>query len=197
VKLKNVFRRLVTQTFWRAQLGAIGPRSILFTPLLVVGPQRMFIGDRVVIRDAARLEIVRSPGAAWTPALRIGNNVNIEQGVHIICQCDVTIGNDVSITPYCAIVDTHHPHDPPDREPKIGARLPTQRSHVRIGDGSFIGAHTVILPNVTIGRGCVIGAGSVVTRDIPDYCIANGSPAEVRKVFDPASRSWHATDTHR
>jgi acetyltransferase-like isoleucine patch superfamily enzyme len=104
----------------------------------------------------------------------------------------VTIEDGVSITPYCAIVDTFHPHDPPDMlEPRIGDRLPATRTFVHIGQGSFIGTHSVILPNVRIGRGCVIGAGSVVSRDIPDYCIATGQPAKVRSRFDPRTRTWH------
>lgn len=150
----------------------------------------MTIGSQVCIRDNARMEVVHSPGATWQPRLQIGDRVNIEQGVHIICQCSVEIEDDVSITPYCVIVDTYHPHNPPDQSPKIGARLPNRPTKVRIGAGSFIGAHSVILPDVSIGRGCVIGAGSVVSRDIPDYCVATGAPARVVKRFDVISRLW-------
>jgi acetyltransferase-like isoleucine patch superfamily enzyme len=107
-----------------------------------------------------------------------------------VCQCSVIIEDNVSITPYCVIVDTYHPHDPPDIPPKIGTRLPDRPTHVRIGSGSFIGTHSVILSDVTIGRGCVIGAGSVVTTDVPDYCVAIGSPARVVKKFDPQKRYW-------
>jgi acetyltransferase-like isoleucine patch superfamily enzyme len=127
---------------------------------------------------------------SWIPTLRIGDRVNIEQGVHIVCNCEITIENDVSITPYCVIVDTDHPHDPPDRGPKIGNRLSTQPSSVHIGEGSFIGAHTVILPNVKIGKYCVIGAGSVVNKSIPDYCVAAGIPAKILSVFDTSTRRW-------
>jgi acetyltransferase-like isoleucine patch superfamily enzyme len=110
--------------------------------------------------------------------------------VHIVCHCAVTIGDRVSITPYCVIVDTVHPYDPPDGAAKIGARLPDAPSHVSIGEGSFIGAHSVILPNVTIGRYCVIGAGSVVSGDLPDYAVAAGAPARILKTFDPQTRQW-------
>lgn len=117
--------------------------------------------------------------------------MNIEQGAHIICQCRVTIEDEVSITRYCVIVDVEHPFDDPDRPPKIGSRLNDRvDSFVRIGRGSFIGVHSVILPNVSIGRGCVIGAGSVVTKSIPDYCVVSGAPAHVVRRFDPATRQW-------
>jgi acetyltransferase-like isoleucine patch superfamily enzyme len=188
--LKLLWRLLITHTYWRFRLGAVGWRTNLFSPMLVTGASRIFIGSRSQIRDFARLEVINRPKLGWVATLRIGNRVNIEQGVHIVCQCEVTIEDDVSITPYCAIVDTYHPHDPPDQGPKIGNRLPTERSHVHIGAGTFVGMKTVILPNVRIGKGCVIGAGSVVDKDIPDYAMAAGSPVRIVSVFDPTTRRW-------
>lgn len=52
---------------------------------------------------------------------------------------------------------------------------------VSIGEGSYIGINAVIVGNVRIGRHCVVGANSVVTKDVPDYCVAFGSPAKVIK----------------
>jgi acetyltransferase-like isoleucine patch superfamily enzyme len=186
----RLYRMLVTQTYWRARLGSLGSRSVLFKPLLVSDPSRISIGDHSQIRDFARLEVIHRPHLGWDANLRIGNRVLIEQGVHIVCQGSVTIGDDVAITAFCAIVDTYHPHDPPDRAPPIGRRLPTEHTSVSIGEGSIIGMHSVILPNVQIGRGCVIGAGSVVNRDIPDYAVAAGAPARVISVFDGQTRIW-------
>jgi carbonic anhydrase/acetyltransferase-like protein (isoleucine patch superfamily) len=188
--LKAVWRWLWTQSYWRLRFARVGKRTILFAPTLVVGARYISIGAHSTVRDQARLETIHSDQKSWLPRLSIGDRVNIEQGVHIVCQCEVIIGNDVSITPYCAIVDTDHPYDPPDASPKIGARLPQISSYVRIGDGTFVGAHSIILPNVTIGRGCVIGAGSVVSRDLPDYSVCAGSPARILKQFDPKTRKW-------
>ena len=53
-----------------------------------------------------------------------------------------------------------------------------------IGDGSYIGINAVIVGNVKIGKHCVIGANSIVTRDIPDYCVAVGSPAKIIKKYE-------------
>ena len=55
-----------------------------------------------------------------------------------------------------------------------------------IGDGAHIGIGSIIMPGVTIGQGAVIGAGSVVTRDIPPYSVAVGSPCRVIKTFSPS-----------
>lgn len=188
--MNRLLRLLISQTYWKARLGALGRRSVLFKPLLISNPGRISIGEHTQIRDFARLEVVHRPHLGWNATLRIGDRVLIEQGVHIVCQGSVTIGNGVAITAYCAIVDTFHPHDPPDGDPPIGERLPNEPTSVSIGDGTIIGMHTVVLPNVRIGRGCVIGAGSVVSQDIPDYAMAAGSPARVISIFDPQTRTW-------
>jgi acetyltransferase-like isoleucine patch superfamily enzyme len=57
-----------------------------------------------------------------------------------------------------------------------------------IKDGAHIGIGAIIMPGVTIGKGAVIGAGSVVTRDIPDYCVAAGVPAKVIKNFNQTEK---------
>ena len=172
-----MWRRVVTATIYRHTFGAIGGRTVVFRPGFVSNERHIYIGCRSLIRYGARLEVVLH-GQDWEPVLKIGDNVNIEQNVHIICHDRVTIGDNVSITGHCAIVDVTHPI-PSDARVKIGDCIDSARSSVEIGDGTFIGFGSSILPNVRIGRNCVIGAGSVVTRDVPDYSIAAGSPAKV------------------
>jgi acetyltransferase-like isoleucine patch superfamily enzyme len=159
---------------------------------MIVNPRHISVGSNTLIREHARIEVVLRSEVARLPQLIIGSNVNIEQGVHIICQGEVIIEDEVSITPYCVIVDTNHPFDDPDLPPKIGSRLNTEYSKTRIGRGSFIGTHSVILPGVDIGVGCVVGAGSVVTHNVPDYTLVSGSPARIVKRFDTISRTWQA-----
>jgi acetyltransferase-like isoleucine patch superfamily enzyme len=168
----------------------MGGRSILFRPMLVKGAKFVTLGSRTVIREFCRLEVIERPEKSWKPSVTIGSGVTIEQGVHLVCQGEMIIEDDVAVTAYCAIVDTYHPHDPPDMDVRIGSRLPSEHTFVRICRGAFIGVHSVILPNVRIGRGTVVGAGSVVTHDIPDYCVAVGSPARVIARFDPEKRTW-------
>lgn len=189
--LHKYVRYAITQLYWRARMQRLGSRSLIFKPILIGNPRFISIGNRTTIRDLARLEALDPVADGKKPNLSIGNGVNIEQGAHIICQNSVTIEDDVSITPYCVIADAIHPFHDPDQLPKIGARLDRDAIHpVRIGRGTFVGAHSVILPGVTIGAGCVIGAGSVVSRDVPDFCIAAGVPARVIRVFDFDSRTW-------
>jgi acetyltransferase-like isoleucine patch superfamily enzyme len=93
-------------------------------------------------------------------------------------------------------VDVSHPFGDVNETTKIGARIKDEDSFVEIGDGSFIGYGSVILPNVTLGRHVVIGANSVVTSDIPDYSVAVGNPAVVLKRYDWANQKWVRSAPH-
>lgn len=61
---------------------------------------------------------------------------------------------------------------------------------VSIGDGSYIGINSVIVGNVKVGKHCVIGSNSVVTKDVPDYCVAVGSPAKVIRQHNIRMGEW-------
>jgi acetyltransferase-like isoleucine patch superfamily enzyme len=178
--LRQLFYRVKGAMFYRFVFGSFGSRSVLYPPLLLVRPNRIKIGSDTLIRAGVRLEVVCRPGKA-EPSLTIGDNVNIEQSVHIICHNRVTVGSNVSITAFCSIVDVTHPVDGLPASAKIGSHVLDSDSSVEIGDGAFIGMGARILPGVRIGRGAVIGANAVVVHDVPDYHIAAGVPARVRR----------------
>ena len=73
-----------------------------------------------------------------------------------------------------------------------GCHSPRKNGHseLSIGDGSWVGCHCAIVGDVHIGRHCVVGANSVVTRDVPDYCVVAGVPARIVKRFDPEAGEW-------
>ncbi len=140
------------------------------------------IGARLELRSTARsnplgphrpvILSVRRPGAA----LIIGDDFGMTGG-SIVAEERITIGNRVAVGANTIIADTDfHPLDPAERRlaPLNGATAP-----IVIEDDVFIGMQCLILKGVTLGRGCVIGAGSVVTRDVPAGMIAAGNPARV------------------
>jgi len=187
--LELAFYRLKGVVYYRHIFGSFGSGSILYKPMMLSNPRFMHIGKNVVIRKGARLEaIVSSPEN--TPVLFIGNNVNIEQSVHIVCHSRVVIGDEVSITGQCAIVDVTHPYQDVHNPLKIGDRILAERSFVEIGARSFIGFGSAILPNVRVGNYCVIGAHSLVTRDVPDCSVASGNPAKVKRRFNASTEEW-------
>lgn len=92
------------------------------------------------------------------------------------------IGEKVLLSPNIYITDCDHEYRNIDI-PVIDQGIVQKGQAVSIGDGSYIGINTVIVGNVKIGKHCVIGANSVVTKDVHDYCVAVGSPAKVIKVI--------------
>lgn len=187
--LKFVYHHLKTRLVYRHAFGRMGKRCVIMNPISLHNCRFIHLGDRVRIRDGARIDaVIGTPSRV--PKLSIGNDVNIEQNVHIVCHSRISIGDNVSITGNCAIVDVTHPwqdvHDPQ----KIGQRILDEDSFVEIGDGSFLGFGAVVLPNVRIGKHCVIGANSCVTRSIPDYSVAAGNPAVVIRHYDFSCDAW-------
>jgi acetyltransferase-like isoleucine patch superfamily enzyme len=187
--LSALYYRAKGVLWYRWIFQRFGRGSWIRKPLLIVNSNLISIGSRVSIREGVRLEIVRSSHQR-IPQLFIGDDTNIEQNVHIVCHCRIRIGSNVSITGNCSIVDVTHPFADVRDPRKIGARIKDEDSFVEIGDGSFIGFGSVILPNVRIGTRAVIGANSVVTHDVPDYSVAGGVPAIVLKRYDFSREAW-------
>jgi acetyltransferase-like isoleucine patch superfamily enzyme len=192
VALNHLYWRIRTALFYRFVFRRMGRQCVIYRPLIISNADCIELGDCVNIRDGIRLEAIRDPYGR-IPLLTIGSNTNIEQGVHIICHSRVKIGRDVSITGRCAIVDVTHPYDDATSA-KIGNCIADDDSFVEIGDGAFLGYGTVVLPNVRIGKRAVIGANSVVTRDVPDFAIAAGAPAKVIKLYSHKLQRWIPSD---
>lgn len=115
--------------------------------------------------------------ATISPTLVIGNNSGI--GANSIIGRGTTIGDNVMMGPECYIYTRNHAFsrtDIPMREQGMQDFKP-----VTIGNDVWIGARVTILPGVKIGNGCIIGAGSVVTKNLPDFAIGGGNPARVLK----------------
>lgn len=188
-RINHLFYRVKGALLYRHVFGHFGNKSVVRRPLLISNPQFIYIGDRVFIRDGARLEAVRD-GSGRIPVLKIGSGTSIEQRVHIVSHSRVEIGDEVCISGNCCILDTTHPALDIAEHRNVVSRIKDEDSFVVIGDSSFIGFGSVILPNVRIGKKCQIGALSVVTEDVPDFSIAVGAPARVIKHYDLQSQTW-------
>ncbi|WP_281763592.1 sugar O-acetyltransferase [Neptunitalea lumnitzerae] len=107
---------------------------------------------------------------------KMGNNVFINFNFVLLDCCPVTIGNNVFIAPNVQMYTATHPLDLEERKAHQGQAAP-----ITIGNDVWIGGGCIILPGVTIGDGCTIGAGSVVTKSIPPHTVAFGNPCKVQK----------------
>jgi len=178
------------------RFGSLGPGSIVCFPYdTMMNTQAIHIGASTMISGHAALS------AGWGPnhvglgerVVVIGDRCLIGRGSSVVGHRYIEIGDDVWTGHNVHITDMNHGYENLDL-PISQQNQP--ESPVRIGDGSWLGHNTVVLPGVTIGRHVVIGAGSIVTSDIPDYSVAVGSPARVIRRYDPTDGEWRAAGPH-
>lgn len=147
----------------------IGIHSIVKRPIRILGGKKILIGDYVIILDGLRIEaLTRYNQQRFSPELVIEDGVRIGQNVHIVCAERVILHKDVSVGPYTMINDSKHGYNRPDL-PLYQQDIQTKP--IEIGEGTIIGMGVCILPGVTIGRHCFIGANTVVSKNIPDNSI--------------------------
>lgn len=123
--------------------------------------------------------------------IRMGEHSFMNYGCVVLDAATVTLGRHVKLGPCCKLFTPQHPLDYIERrEPQETA------SPIIIGDDTWLGGNVTVCPGVTIGRRCVIAAGSVVIRDIPDDCLAAGNPAVVKRKLtnSPTSTTSSAND---
>lgn len=106
--------------------------------------------------------------------IEIGENFYANHNLIILDGNKVTFGDNVFIAPNCAFYTAGHPLDPEQRNKGLEYAKP-----IEVGDNVWIGGNVVVLPGVKIGDNCVIGAGSVVTKDVPENSVAVGNPCKV------------------
>jgi len=187
---------------WLRAMGAIGPRSriarrfgsfgdgsiICFPSDTIVNPAAIHIGSGTMVNAGAALS------AGWLPdqpdlpdrIIGIGDRCLIGTGSSIVGLLSIEIGDDVWTGRNVHITDMNH--DYTDLDVPIGRQHQPQNP-VSIGARSWLGHNVVVLPGARIGRHCVIGAGSVVRGDIPDFSVAVGVPARVVRHHEP-DRGW-------
>ena len=121
--------------------------------------------------------------------IEIGNDVYINFGVKILNtkEVGIKIGNDVIIGPNTMFL--FNKIDYSDLS-KLIKDCKVYNEPIEIKDDVWIGANAIVLPGVTIGKRCIIGAGSVVTKDFPDYSVVAGVPGKVIKQYDIKSKKW-------
>ncbi len=131
--------------------------------------------DTRIVSHLVRVELCAGVDAV----LIIGKGVHINYGVSVGAVKSVRIGDRVRLGPYCRIVDSDF-HDVYNRA------LAAVPKSVVIDDDAWIGMHAVILPGVRVGKAAIVGAGSVVTKDVPDFTVVGGIPAKVLRELDPS-----------
>jgi acetyltransferase-like isoleucine patch superfamily enzyme len=148
---------------------SVGKLTRLHGKVIVENQGKMYLGERVKLRGVhVPIELATMSSGKLT----IGNNVAINSGASICAQDSVVIGNNCGIGNYSLIMDTDF-HQVGDFNKM------SEPSPICIEDDVWLAAHVIVLKGVTIGKGAVVSAGSVVVTDIPPYTLVGGVPARI------------------
>ena len=202
-RMPGAFGLLLRARLYPRLLGACGRNVFFGTDVTLRHPHKIRIGDDVVIDDGCVLD---AKGTSNT-GITIGNGVFIGRHSSVNTKDgDVVLEDGVNISAFCTIFSASHVrcgrntlvaaysyivgggHDVARTDVAIIEQMRPSRG-IAIGPNCWIGAGVSVLDGVTIGRDVVVGANSVVTRDLTDFAVAAGSPAAVLRVRDSAAAS--------
>jgi len=164
--------------------------SFIDRPLKIDGCKNIAIGKNVVIQYKTWLAALPLTGEKEC-RLVIKDGSIIGHFNHIYATKSIVIEENVLTADKVYITDNLHDYSDPN-VPIMKQRI-IQKNQVIIGAGSWIGEHVSII-GASIGKNSVIGANSVVTKDIPDYCVAVGIPAKVIKRYNFDTKQWRKTN---
>lgn len=205
VKLGVALQR-VSDRVARRSLPAFANRPQRLTiapPYRISNGRRIWLGEDIWLGPGSFLQVVeRYPGPVMTHPdfpveaqvfdgrIALGHRVSATAGLQVAACAEVTIGDDVMFASNVHITDSLHGFRRVDIPYKYQPLF--RIAPVRIGTGSWLGQNVVVLPGVTIGEQVIVGANSVVTRDVPPRSIAVGAPARVVKQWSEEAGGWIA-----
>jgi lipopolysaccharide O-acetyltransferase len=183
-KIKMMIWLIKTKIFYRKS------RLIRF-PFDIRGRKYIYLGIGLTTGIGCRLEAFSDDGQK---TMRFGKNIQMNDYVHICSMQNVYIGNNVLMASHIYISDNSHGNykgSEYDTDPEISPiDRPYYISSVNIADNVWIGEGAVVLPGVSIGEGSIVGANSVVTKNVAPYTIVAGSPAKPIKKYSFSREIW-------
>jgi len=188
-KIKTLCYYLLIYPYHKMILKSLGGRTKIICPLKIHGASNISIGSRVNIEYKtwlAAVPLTNMPNCS----LVIEDGTSIGHFNHIYATSRIHIGKKVLTADRVYITDNLHAYR--DVTLAIMDQPIQQIQTVKIGDGSWLGENVCVI-GANIGKGCVIGANSVVTKNIPDYCVAVGAPAKVIKRYNFEINEWLKT----
>lgn len=167
----------------RAQLKKL-PQNVILQ-----NPENIFCGTNVHLGEGCKLLCTVSyKDKKYNPQIHIGNDFHATRNLTIQCANKIVIGNNVLIASDVFIIDFNH-----GTNPMLDSYLDTDldvSSGVQIDDGVWIGNSAIILPDVKIGKKAIVAAGSIVTKNVPEYSMVAGVPAQIIKRYSIETGRW-------
>jgi acetyltransferase-like isoleucine patch superfamily enzyme len=190
IRILNFLRGRLFALLFAHQFARYGRGTRVIAPVAIEGVERIHLGDGVLVAAQCCLAAVPHTGATEC-RLEIGEGTTLGRFNHIYATRMVRIGRKVLTANGVYIADNQHGF----RDPTMAVidQAIVQLGDVEIGDGSWLGQNVCVI-GARIGKHCVIGANAVVTSDIPDYCVAVGTPARIIRRYIPDRGEWVRTD---
>ena len=181
--LNHVYART---PFYKKRFGAFASDARIWYPSLVLNHKNIFIGKSSQVLKNSRIQCFPVDGKM--PSIKIGEHCYLGYHLSLLAGADITIDDWVLMASNILITSESHGVDPESETAYMDQPLTGKPVHIK--SGCWIGEKVCIMPGVTVGEKCIIGAGSIVTKDIPDYCMAVGNPARVIKKYNFESHQW-------
>jgi acetyltransferase-like isoleucine patch superfamily enzyme len=189
LRLANALRARLFRLLFARRFAAFGRKTLVLAPIAIEGAERIHLGEGVYVAAQSCLAAQPHSGAEDC-RLEIGDGCRIGRFNHIYATRRVVLGRKVLTANGVYISDNAHAFRDIAR-PVLDQPI-EQLQNVEIGDGSWVGHNACIL-GVTIGKGCVVGANAVVTKNLPDFCVAVGAPARIIQRYDAETGKWCRT----
>ena len=188
--IKNKKSRIYTWLL-RGDAGHIGKKSLIHPPFHSWDVKTLYIGNNVEIHAGGWIAVIREYiRERFDPEIRIGDGTYIGHRCHIVACDKMLIGKNVTMADNVYITDNVHGFE--DISSGVMQQPLKVPGPVVIEDEVWLGERVCVMPNVVVGKHSVIGANSVVTKDIPPYSIAVGIPAKVIKRYNQETGEWES-----
>lgn len=184
-------RHIIKVIIYKSKFLSFGWHSSIDKPLKIGGSKNIIIGDGVTISYKTWLAAIPIATSGEGCRLVIEDGCTIGNFNHIYSTKRIILHKNVLTADKVYISDNLHGFE--DIDKPILEQPVKQNGEVEIGEGSWLGENVCVL-GVRVGKHCVVGANSVVTHDIPDYCVAVGAPAYIIKRYDFNTNTWRKTD---
>ena len=183
-------RNLCSKWYYKHVFHEFGINATISSALKIHHPENITICNNVRIGKYNWLAAVPFTGDSCCN-LVFKDGVTIGDFNHIYATGSIVFEKNALTANYVYISDNLHSFE--EINTPISQQPIKQLQHVIIGEGCWIGEHVSII-GASVGKNSVIGANSVVTHDIPDYCVAVGAPARIIKRYNPETKLWEKTD---
>lgn len=190
MSIRSTAKRLLKRAYLGLPSGMhVGTESYIYRPRRIDGLQCIRLGDRTTVDRYSWISAIERYGdRRYTPEIILGNDVHIGRYVCLTAINKIVIEDGCLLSEHVYASDLTHGMDP-DAGLIVNQDL-ISKGEVRIGAHSFIGYRACIMPGVSLGAHCIVGANSVVTSSFGDYSMVAGCPARLIKHYSPERRRW-------